>query len=137
MPVAGDWDGNGTTDIAVRRGATWHQRDAATSGPASRTFGFGLSGDLPVPGDYDKDGDTDIAVFRPSVGGWYRSAGPTTFFGLSDLFIVALLVYDLSTRGKVHPATIWGGLLIVASQPVRLMISGTPPWLAFASWLTS
>lgn len=63
--------------------------------------------------------------------------GPPTFFGLADLFIVALLVYDLMTRGKVHPATIWGGLLIVASQPLRLMISGTPPWLAFASWLTS
>ena len=63
--------------------------------------------------------------------------GPPTFFGLADLFIVALVVYDLSTRGKVHPATIWGGLLIVASQPLRLMISGTGPWLAFASWLTS
>jgi hypothetical protein len=63
--------------------------------------------------------------------------GPPTFFGLSDLFIVVLLVYDLATRGKVHPATIWGGLLIVASQPLRLMISGTRPWLAFASWLTS
>lgn len=63
--------------------------------------------------------------------------GPPTFFGLADLFIVALVVYDLSTRGKVHPATIWGGLLIVASQPLRLMISGTAPWLAFASWLTS
>jgi hypothetical protein len=63
--------------------------------------------------------------------------GPPTFFGLADLFIVAMLVYDLSTRGKVHPATIWGGLLIVASQPLRLMISGTAPWLAFASWLTS
>jgi len=62
--------------------------------------------------------------------------GPPTFFGLADLFIVAMLVYDLMTRGKVHPATIWGGLLIVASQPLRLMISGTRPWLAFASWLT-
>jgi len=63
--------------------------------------------------------------------------GPPTFFGLADLFIVAMLVYDLSTRGKVHPATIWGGLLIVASQPLRLIISGTAPWLAFASLLTS
>jgi hypothetical protein len=62
--------------------------------------------------------------------------GPPTFFGLADLFIVVMLVYDLSTRRKVHPATIWGGLLIVASQPLRLMISGTPAWLAFAGWLT-
>ena len=62
--------------------------------------------------------------------------GPPTFFGLTDLFIVAMLVYDLATRRRVHPATIWGGLLIVASQPLRLMISGTPAWLAFAGWLT-
>ncbi len=62
--------------------------------------------------------------------------GPPTFFGLADLFIVALLVYDLVTRRKVHPATIWGGLLVVASQPLRLVIAGTPAWMAFAGWLT-
>jgi hypothetical protein len=66
-----------------------------------------------------------------------RPVGPPAFFGLTDLFIVAMLVYDLATRRKVHPATIWGGLVIVASQPLRLMISGTPGWLAFAGWLTS
>ena len=63
-------------------------------------------------------------------------AGPPAFFGLTDLFIVVLLVYDLATRRRVHPATVWGGLLIVASQPLRLMISGTPAWMAFADWLT-
>jgi hypothetical protein len=62
--------------------------------------------------------------------------GPLTFFGLADLFIVAILVFDLVTRRKVHPATIWGGLLVVASQPLRLMIAGTPAWLAFAGWMT-
>ncbi|HKU63146.1 MAG TPA: hypothetical protein VJQ44_18235 [Gemmatimonadales bacterium] len=65
-----------------------------------------------------------------------RPAGPPAFFGLTDLFIVAMLVHDFATRRKAHPATIWGGLLIVASQPLRLMISGTPEWLAFAGWLT-
>jgi hypothetical protein len=63
-------------------------------------------------------------------------AGPPAFFGLTDLFIVAMLIHDLVTRRKVHPATIWGGLVIVASQPLRLMISGTPAWMAFAGWLT-
>jgi hypothetical protein len=66
-----------------------------------------------------------------------HDAGPPAFFGLTDLFIVAMLIYDLATRRKVHPATIWGGLVIVASQPLRLMISGTTAWLAFAGWLTS
>jgi hypothetical protein len=66
----------------------------------------------------------------------FHWGGPPTFFGLSDLFIVAMVGYDLITRRKIHPATLWGGLLIVASQPLRLMISGTPAWLAFAGWLT-
>lgn len=63
-------------------------------------------------------------------------AGPLAFFGLADLFIVACLGYDLATRRRIHPATAWGALVIVASQPLRLMISGTPAWLAIASWLT-
>jgi hypothetical protein len=29
-----------------------------------------------------------------------------------------------------------GGLLILFSQPLRLMIAGTPAWMAFAEWLT-
>ena len=62
--------------------------------------------------------------------------GPPTFFALADLFIVALLVYDLTTRRRIHPATIWGGLLVVASQPLRLMIAGTPAWLQFARWVS-
>ena len=63
-------------------------------------------------------------------------AGPPAFFGLTDLFIVACLLYDLLARGRVHRATAWGGLFIVASQPLRLMIGGTNAWLAFATWLT-
>ena len=32
-------------------------------------------------------------------------------------------------------AYIWGGLLIIASQPLRLVLSGTPAWLALAGML--
>jgi hypothetical protein len=65
-----------------------------------------------------------------------QQVGPLAFFGLADLFIVPCVVYDLLTRGRVHRATAWGGLLIVASQPLRLLIGGTHAWLAFADWLT-
>ena len=37
---------------------------------------------------------------------------------------------------KVTPRHDLGRLLIVASQPLRLMIAGTPAWMAFAGWLT-
>jgi hypothetical protein len=63
-------------------------------------------------------------------------AGPVAFFGLADLFIVACLIYDFISRGRIHRATAWGGLIIVASQPLRLLVGGTDAWMAFATWLT-
>lgn len=61
---------------------------------------------------------------------------PPLFFGLTDLFLVPIVIWDFASRGRVHPATLWGGLLIVVSQPLRLVVSGTAPWLAFARWAT-
>jgi hypothetical protein len=65
-----------------------------------------------------------------------QQVGPLAFFGLADLFIVACLVYDLIARGRPHRATVWGGLLIVVSHPLRLIIGNTQAWLSFATWLT-
>ena len=62
--------------------------------------------------------------------------GPLAFFGLTDLFIVPCLVFDIATRGRPHRATALGGLLIVVSHPLRLLIGTTHAWLAFATWLT-
>jgi hypothetical protein len=62
------------------------------------------------------------------------AAGPPVYFGLSDLFIVALAAWDFRSRGRLHPATLWGGLAIIVSQPLRLVVSGTAAWLAFARW---
>jgi hypothetical protein len=64
-------------------------------------------------------------------------AGPPAFFGLTDVFILVCVAYDLVTLKRVHRATILAGLLIIASQPLRLMLGGTHLWLTFASWLTS
>jgi uncharacterized membrane protein YozB (DUF420 family) len=68
----------------------------------------------------------------PMIG----ALGPPAYFGLTDLFIVALAVWDFRTRGRLHPVTLWGGLLILISQPLRLIVSGTAAWLAFAKFAT-
>jgi hypothetical protein len=60
---------------------------------------------------------------------------PFVFFALAGLFIVAGVVYDAVSRGRVHPAYIWGGAIFAISVPLRLMLSGTKPWLAVADWL--
>jgi glucose/arabinose dehydrogenase len=63
---AGDFNGDGLTDLAVFRPSTltWYVRNVAT-------VRWGMPGDLPVPGDYDGDGVTDIAAYRPSTGQWF------------------------------------------------------------------
>ncbi len=63
-------------------------------------------------------------------------AGPPAFFGLTDVFVVACVLYDLVTLKRIHRATALAGLFIVASQPLRLVLGGTRAWLTFAAWLT-
>lgn len=63
--------------------------------------------------------------------------GPPAFFGVTDLFLVPCLVFDLATRRRIHPVTLWGGLLLIASQVLRVAISGTAAWGHIAKWLTS
>lgn len=61
---------------------------------------------------------------------------PPYFYGATDLFIVALVIYDVVTRKRVHPATIWGGLAVILSQPLTLVLGGSKAWLTFAHWAT-
>lgn len=62
---------------------------------------------------------------------------PPVFFALADLFVIAAVIRDYATRGRLHPATLWGGLWVLAWQPIRLMVLGTGPWLDFARWLVT
>jgi hypothetical protein len=65
------------------------------------------------------------------------AAGPLFYFGVVDLLILTGVLYDFVTRRKVHPVYVWGGLAILASQVIRIALSGTSAWLAVATWLTS
>jgi hypothetical protein len=67
---------------------------------------------------------------------FFQQGGPLVFFGLSDLLLVPLLIFDLVTRGRPHKATMLGGALLIISHPLRLIIGGTSAWLAFATWIT-
>lgn len=71
IPVTGDFNGDGITDIGVFAGGEWfldlngnHAWDEA-----DLWIQLGAEGDRPVTGDWDGDGKTDIGVFGPEWTG--------------------------------------------------------------------
>jgi hypothetical protein len=72
------------------------------------------------------------AIARMTV---ISSSGPLAFFGATDLFIVALALFDVVTLKRVHQATLWGGLFLIASQAVRTVVTGMAWWTDLARWL--
>jgi hypothetical protein len=56
-------------------------------------------------------------------------------FGGTALVIVAAMALDRLTLRRLHPATLWGGLIVILSLPGRLLIAGTQAWQSFAAWL--
>jgi len=60
-----------------------------------------------------------------------------TSMGLTAVFLLACFLYDLRTRGHVHPAFLWGGISVLAwTYATRELIASTATWLSFAGWLT-
>ena len=78
------------------------------------------------------------SLMTAAVGRWpgVITAPPLVGYLVTDLFLAALVAWDLKSRGRIHPVTLWGGTLLVLSQPLRLWLSETPAWLAFARWAT-
>jgi hypothetical protein len=72
------------------------------------------------------------------IGHW---VGPQPWadalFPLSALFFVSLIaVYERVTEGRVHPVTLWLGILVVAMERMlTLVVQRTEVWRSFAQWL--
>src|SRR5690606_28423570 len=60
----GDWDGNGTDTLALRRGATFYIRNSTSGGSADQVVTYGRPGDVVLVGDWDGDGRDTFAVRR-------------------------------------------------------------------------
>jgi hypothetical protein len=69
---------------------------------------------------------------------WFKGFLPPVPIGgmiLSDIFLLALVAYDLKNQGRLHPATLWGGALMLLTQPLRVIVARTDGWNAFAAQL--
>jgi hypothetical protein len=54
---------------------------------------------------------------------------------VSDLFLLALVAYDLWSTRKIHRATLWSGLFLLVIQQSRIPIGKTALWHTFATWV--
>jgi len=131
LPVTGDWDGDGITDLGIYRQSAnqfiLRPSDYPTS-PAKK-IGWGkYSTDLPVTGDWDGDGITDVGIYRQSANqfvlrpsdyptspaikiGWgkYSTDLPVTGDwdgdGITDVGIYRQSANQFVLRPKDYPAT--------------------------------
>lgn len=64
---------------------------------------------------------------------------PTMFaiLVLPNLYMVALLVWDVVTARRPHPATLLGGTLTLLATVGPIFIWRTPAWKGFAAWAAS
>jgi PKD repeat protein len=78
IPVTGDWNADGRTEIGVYRPSTHlYYQDYNGNGVwngalIDKAYNFGITGDLPVSGDWDGDWMSEIGVYRPSTHLYYQ-----------------------------------------------------------------
>ncbi|WP_226924753.1 multicopper oxidase family protein [Georgenia satyanarayanai] len=91
--LVGDWDGDGTDTLAVRRGSTVHVSNSLRGGQADTVLTYGRPGDELLVGDWDGDGTDTLAVRRGNeyfIANSLRSGAADTVlrFGRADDTVV-------------------------------------------------
>lgn len=83
VPVAADFDGDGSRDPATWTPATGRWQIANSGAGTVEQYTLGGVGDRPVPADYNGDGRAEPAVWREADGTWWVGIGPPTQWGVA------------------------------------------------------
>jgi glucose/arabinose dehydrogenase/PKD repeat protein len=81
IPVAGDWNGDGTDTPGTFKDGYWYLRNTNSTGPYDVKIAYGKPGDTPVVGDWNGDGIDTPGIFKD--GYWYlRNTNSTGTYNL-------------------------------------------------------
>ena len=64
---SGDWDGNATDTLAVRRGRFYYFKNSISGGEADQTIAYGREDDEVYVGDWDGDGKDTLVMRRDNL----------------------------------------------------------------------
>jgi hypothetical protein len=82
-----------------------------------------------------------LSILTPGIAriplAFIQQGGLPVVFGLTVLSVIICVVVDTVKNRRLHPAFGWGGTLVVASVPLRLILAGTAAWTQFATWLVA
>jgi hypothetical protein len=80
-----------------------------------------------------------IVFMDPSIGRWpvaFVAENPMASFLLKCAFLIPMAGWDLTSRKRLHWATVLGAVVLIAEGLLRDPIGASPQWLAFADWAT-
>ena len=84
---------------------------------------------------------TIINFLPPAIARWpipmWQTFGPLVFFGIPALITIVFLIVDTWKHKQLNKPFAVGGVLLIASYPLRIIASGTDWWMNFAAWLTA
>ena len=98
-PVAGDWDGSGSTEPGFYLNGTW--RLQTTSGVETFNFGFAGSNVVPVVGDWNGGGKTEVGVYAD--GAWFRDYDGSHTWDATNQSMLAYLGWNDGGTNTVIP----------------------------------
>jgi uncharacterized membrane protein YozB (DUF420 family) len=77
------------------------------------------------------------SMLPPSISRWpiaVKHPAPV-IMGVMLLFLAAAPICDLLARRRLNRVSLWGGVAVLASLPLRFAVAQTTLWHMFASWL--
>lgn len=82
-----------------------------------------------------------LGLLTPGIGrlpiALVQQGGPPVFFGLALAIVAAAIAIDSAINRRLHPAFFWGGALVLAMLPLRLLVATSDWWQQIAQRLVS
>jgi hypothetical protein len=78
-----------------------------------------------------------VSMLPPSISRWpIAGKHPAlVIMGMMPVFLAAAPISDLLARRRLSRVSLWGGLAVLVSLPLRFAVAQTPAWHAVANWL--